>query len=749
MQLVARRASMSLEDVYKSYLPPGHKELDCRGFIALCKGARFLDGSFTDNDAAQVFTKAMNLSRRKLDVTRLSDAIRLVATMKGADEQVLVNRLIEAHVERNKRMKKSSSAPTLPPNEQGEVATPPSTPQAATFRIRQSSKPKHQDGAEASSSSFSSKRSASEPKLRRDKGDKERSKSKEKHRSKKAEQDLLNRPLLLPPTTPPAMAADGSRHMLPAAPLPAAPAQERPVSPPSAIEPGSCLPPESPVGGGEIVKRSGECLEASAVWTPNSQSTAFMSFPNTPSCQLPSFPETPCKQDVSMGVDACVDQEQVGDGTAWSSAMQDPPGTPSTPSGPPVPPLKLAGVAEINGENAQPLSNRIGIQLPTTPTKTVKRPQYKSQTRVTSLPAPIDVGDESQREEKFRGPEASSPLTQLPLSPNRSSPARATSVTNLMSSQRSSGRPLSAGGTEQVVSGRYDETAGKSCVEETFKAFCSDGSTEMDNKDFVRLCKKCCLLNIPQFTAQDARFVFSSVVPVSKSRMDFACFQLALEHVAMKRGLDQGLVHRMVSWYEGGDAVPGSPPSTPSASGSTPVGLLGAPEPTLFSVPGESPTGAAKQALSQGSTLPSVAMKTWRRRAPERAAHQGQPEFEPVGLAATRTLQDCAASQVPLEPEHEDGLPEHYPPLQVEQSAGHLGMEAAVPQLGESPMTTPNGLAGVSEVCPSDVAAPDGGTGGPVGSTRPAAPAVPPLDLKEAATPVGGLVNSQQLVDAF
>lgn len=97
-------------------------------------------------------------------------------------------------------------------------------------------------------------------------------------------------------------------------------------------------------------------------------------------------------------------------------------------------------------------------------------------------------------------------------------------------------------------------------VEETFKAFCSDGA-EMDSKSFVKLCKRCCLLD-NKFTAHDARLVFTTTVPVNHVRMDLRSFEEALAGVAAKRGLDQGLVRRMVAWYEPPEAARAAVPTS-------------------------------------------------------------------------------------------------------------------------------------------------------------------------------------------
>merc|ERR1719221_827846 len=185
--------------------------------------------------------------------------------------------------------------------------------------------------------------------------------------------------------------------------------------------------------------------------------------------------------------------------------------------------------------------------MQTTPTKTLKRPTRKTMTRVVSLPAPIDTGSDMAQivSESGLGPLPNSPPHRSPGLPpsglfHRQSPNAATS------------------------SGKLDDLhgdKGKGTVEDTFKAFCGEHA-DMDSKNFVRLCKRCCLLD-QKFTAHDARLVFSSAVPISQLRMDLQSFELALAHVAGKRGLDVGLVTRMVSWYEQPQGVPASP-SSPS-----------------------------------------------------------------------------------------------------------------------------------------------------------------------------------------
>jgi len=147
-------------------------------------------------------------------------------------------------------------------------------------------------------------------------------------------------------------------------------------------------------------------------------------------------------------------------------------------------------------------------------------------------------------------------LPASPSAPSLASPGSCGSgLTSGPGTPSSRQRPSAAGRQRPSLSlqelegagGEEDERSGRS-VEETFSNFCS-GAGDMDSKAFVRLCKRCCLFD-QRFSARDAHLVFSSAVPVSKTRMDLGSFEVALQRVAAKRGLDLGLVQRMVSWCD-------------------------------------------------------------------------------------------------------------------------------------------------------------------------------------------------------
>lgn len=93
--------------------------------------------------------------------------------------------------------------------------------------------------------------------------------------------------------------------------------------------------------------------------------------------------------------------------------------------------------------------------------------------------------------------------------------------------------------------GRQSHCHGKLALLNNFKVF-SRGHSDMDSKSFVRLCRQFGLID-NSFTALDAHLAFSSAVPVSKSRIDFASFELALKEVACKKGSSPNVVRRVVS----------------------------------------------------------------------------------------------------------------------------------------------------------------------------------------------------------
>lgn len=145
-------------------------------------------------------------------------------------------------------------------------------------------------------------------------------------------------------------------------------------------------------------------------------------------------------------------------------------------------------------------------------------------------------------------------------------------------------------------------------IDQTFKVF-AQGQEDMDCKAFVRLCKKCCLLD-EKFQAHDARFVFSANVPIEKARMNLECLGKALVLLAAKRGLDDGLVRRMVSWYQASDGESITAQTWTEESKSLPM----APEPPMVPEtarnmqdnPKRAGRSGSKSSLVRAGSLPCV-----------------------------------------------------------------------------------------------------------------------------------------------
>jgi len=613
----------SLDDVFWSRVGHGHKDIDCKNFILLCKESNLVDETFKDSDAELVFLRSMPLSRRRLDLPRLKEALRRVADLKGEQEQVVHRKLIEAHARNCKPyLRRSGSLPAV---------------------VTRSTESPKNDGHERRRSSSGTKRSKHRKK--EDKGDKDKTLQLP---SPSSDPENRGQSVMLFPSSP------ANATHLPFSPsghsqVPSTPATDVPL--------GEAA--DSHAAG--LHDLSSPSHSAVALPTPSSE-MSLHSLPNTPSCQYLSCPATPANNEAqepattqsSMLLPSCSpslvmphaalhsaaasvasapvpapveaadtalsiqaahfsseghpatqeaveelapESTELASSTCGAQPTPDPAAAVATSSqkAPAVPRLHLGLCTEDSDLNSL-LSVRQLSASSTAAAKTLKRPVRKPMTRVVSLPAPIDTcSDVAQIV-------ADSGLGQLPSSPQRS-PGRAAI--------------FARSPTACSSAGRLDDFAADKCkgsVEETFKAFCGEHG-DMDSKSFVRVCKRCCLLD-HKFTAHDARLVYSSAVPISHVRMDLQSFEVALNHVATKRGLDTGLVNRMVSWYE----QPGgaeSAPATPSHE-HAPMGLPESPLGKALQRPAsasrsraalESCDRQSPSVMSRQSSLPNVARR--------------------------------------------------------------------------------------------------------------------------------------------
>jgi hypothetical protein len=142
----------------------------------------------------------------------------------------------------------------------------------------------------------------------------------------------------------------------------------------------------------------------------------------------------------------------------------------------------------------------------------------------------------------------------------------------------------------------------------------------LDSKTFGKLCKKSCLVD-KSFTSRDCQFIFSSTVPLDQKHMDFHSFELALSRIASRKGLQEAVVHRMVSWpkqdpdgdspekeqWSASQTLAHTPDATPQSPSSWPCRRHRSKSLTALEIP-ESPTHTRTNAIVGSAMLLDVGM---------------------------------------------------------------------------------------------------------------------------------------------
>lgn len=80
--------SSSLENIFNTFRG-NHKDIDCRGFVKLCRDTGIVDESFSANDAERVFQQSIPVSKRRLNLKMLLFALQMVADRKGVEAEAL------------------------------------------------------------------------------------------------------------------------------------------------------------------------------------------------------------------------------------------------------------------------------------------------------------------------------------------------------------------------------------------------------------------------------------------------------------------------------------------------------------------------------------------------------------------------------------------------------------------------------------------------------------------------------------
>lgn len=104
----------SLADILHIYGRHGHVGIDCRGFIQLCRECGLSEQGLTDADAELIFVKVVPVARRRLDLPRLHEALRLAAEHKGLEES-LVHQVVVSSCKRRPSLEDITGAGDQPP----------------------------------------------------------------------------------------------------------------------------------------------------------------------------------------------------------------------------------------------------------------------------------------------------------------------------------------------------------------------------------------------------------------------------------------------------------------------------------------------------------------------------------------------------------------------------------------------------------------------------------------------------------
>ncbi|CAK8997227.1 Pentatricopeptide repeat-containing protein At2g31400 [Durusdinium trenchii] len=84
---------------------------------------------------------------------------------------------------------------------------------------------------------------------------------------------------------------------------------------------------------------------------------------------------------------------------------------------------------------------------------------------------------------------------------------------------------------------------------DSFVSFCW-GKPDMSNRDFLRLCRDCHLLN-RRFTALDADLLFTKVLPKMQRRLKFEDFEVALRDLAERKGVTMSAIRQAIAFAHG------------------------------------------------------------------------------------------------------------------------------------------------------------------------------------------------------
>jgi hypothetical protein len=85
----------ALEEAFRSFCTAGKKDVDCRGFIRLCRECELTGDACPDSEVERIFQSVMSVSKRRVDFKRFEGALRLIAERIGVSVEDVQKSVVE------------------------------------------------------------------------------------------------------------------------------------------------------------------------------------------------------------------------------------------------------------------------------------------------------------------------------------------------------------------------------------------------------------------------------------------------------------------------------------------------------------------------------------------------------------------------------------------------------------------------------------------------------------------------------
>jgi len=583
----------TLSSIYWRYVPQGQKGVDGRNFIKMCRIGGIVDDDIIKESAIErIFSEKMSVSKRRLDFTRLQDALHEIAALKGFSQEGLIQTIAACHNE----VDEAETAQERQRREERRQQRRAARSSSRSNGSRSKKGDRNLDGVMPSDIQVASSASAanivsvsdltrqvfanvSQREVQRrseSKGPKEvivanaacaayfkgfgglgemddPGRAIEMHSRSGSKSSVVSSSSQMQATCSSASISSDS-GLVPIPPASPAPSRAAPRLLPSA-NPNMVMPRSlSPSRRRDVSPTPSSSSSVSSMCASTSRASK-VDLDMEPAASSASFLSAVSTATATATSTAAQVSAKLSESSSSSSS------SPAKSKAPTLLSSRLAALLPSSCPSfMQPLKKRSGStgsskdscgSTPTTAT-----PKYlpaaasveSSLHRMQSFPEDVQIlaeGEEAEPEAEAKA-EAAFPGLETPAS-EAPCPAHKLPSASPMIMVTPPVRPSSGGAVRSEASKKPSLEFRSSTLDATFEAF-AQGQDELDCKAFVKLCKRCCLLD-DKFTSQSARLLFSSNVPLG-AKMDLVSFSVALGQVAAQRGLEEGLVRRMVSWYQ-------------------------------------------------------------------------------------------------------------------------------------------------------------------------------------------------------